>query len=71
MNDWAEAFTTGSPHEAEIVKGLLENHGFNAVVMDNGASSAYPQLGSGDITVLVEREHLLRAMYSLQKNHTS
>ncbi|MBP6312255.1 MAG: DUF2007 domain-containing protein [Flavobacteriales bacterium] len=71
MNNWAVAFTTGSPHEAEIVKGLLESHGFNAVVMDNGSSSAYPQLGLGDITVLVEREHLLRAMYILQKNHSS
>lgn len=71
MNNWAVAFTTVSPHEAELVKGMLENHDLNVVVMDNGSSSAYPQLGLGDFNVLVEREHLLRAMYILQKNHTS
>ena len=34
MGNWTLIFSAGSPHEAEMVRGRLEEHGINAVVMD-------------------------------------
>lgn len=65
MPNWTVVFSTVSRHEAEIVKGLLENHDIQAVVMDVGPS-AYPPLG--ETQVYVERDHVVRALYLVRKH---
>lgn len=63
MGNWTLVFSAGSPHEAEMVRGLLEEHDIAAVVMDQG-SSPYPPLA--DVGVYVDREHVVRALHLLR-----
>ena len=65
MRNWSLVLSTGSPHEAELVKGLLENHGISAVVMDEG-SSAYPHLG--EKRIYVDQDELVRAKHLVSKH---
>ncbi|HMC97592.1 MAG TPA: DUF2007 domain-containing protein [Flavobacteriales bacterium] len=64
MGNWTLVFRAGSSQEAEIVRGLLEEHDIRAVVMDQG-SSAYPPLGES--AVYVDRDDVLRALYLVRK----
>ncbi|MBK6829831.1 MAG: DUF2007 domain-containing protein [Flavobacteriales bacterium] len=65
MGNWTLIFSAGSPHEAEMVRGRLEEHGINAVVMDQG-SRLYPPLA--DVGVYVEPDHAVRAMHILRNS---
>ncbi len=60
MGNWTLIFSAGSPHEAEMVRGRLEEHGIRAVVMDQG-SSPYPPLA--EVGVYVEPDHVVRALH--------
>jgi type III secretory pathway lipoprotein EscJ len=68
MGNWTLILSTGSPQEAQIVKGLLETHGIAAVVMDQ-RSSTYPPLGEAG--VYVERDDVVRALYIVRKDRES
>ncbi len=62
--NWTLVFSAGSPQEAEMVRGLLEEHDIRAVVMDQG-SSAYPPLGGS--AVYVGQDDVMRALYLVRK----
>ncbi|MEO8589839.1 MAG: DUF2007 domain-containing protein [Flavobacteriales bacterium] len=64
MGNWTLVFRAGSLQEAEMVRGLLEEHDIRAVVMDPG-SSAYPPLG--DSAVYVDRDDVMRALYLVRQ----
>lgn len=61
---WTVVFRAGSRHEAELVRGRLEEHDVPAVVMDQG-SYAYPQLG--EVAVLVPKADVMRALYLVRQ----
>ncbi len=65
MGTWALVFSSPSVQEAEIVRGLLDDHGLNAVVMDQ-RSSAYPLVGEAQ--VYVQRDDVLQALYIVRKH---
>lgn len=60
MGNWTLIFSARSPHEAEMVRALLEEHEIAAVVMDHG-SSAYPQLA--DVSVYVGPDEAVKALH--------
>jgi len=60
--DWAPVYQAASRAEAELVRGRLEEHGIEAVVVDNG-SSAYPPLAQA--AVHVRRGDLLRDLHAV------
>lgn len=60
MGNWTLIFSAGSPHEAEMVRGLLEEHDIRAVVMDQGSSLYPPLAGAG---VYVEPQEAVRALH--------
>lgn len=62
--DWATVYRAASRHEAELVRGRLEEHGIQAVVMDQG-SHAYPPLN--EAAVLVPRSDVMRALYLVRQ----
>jgi len=62
MGNWTLILSAGSLHEAEMARGLLEEHDIAAVVMDQGSSS-YPPLA--DVGVYVDREQVVRALHLL------
>jgi hypothetical protein len=65
MGNWTLILSTGSRHEAEIVRGLLEVHGIPVVVMDQ-RSTPYPPLG--EASVYVDRDDVVRALYIVRKD---
>jgi hypothetical protein len=65
MADWTRVFSSTSQQEAELVRGVLETNGIQAVVMD-GRPSPYPQLG--EIEVYVVRDDVMRALYLVRKH---
>lgn len=65
MGIWKVAFTTLSPHEAELVRGMLGSNGIDVVIM-NGNSSPYPQMG--EIELHVAQDDVVRAMYLVRKH---
>lgn len=58
-------FSSASSQEAEIVRGLLEEHEIRAVVMDQ-RSSPYPHVGEAG--VYVQRDDVLQALYLVRKH---
>ena len=64
MGQWTLVLTTSSRTEAELVRGRLEEHDIQAVVMDQ-RSSAYPVFG--EVVVYVESEDVLRALYLVRQ----
>ncbi len=66
MANWTLIHTARDRHEAEILRGQLEAHDIPAVVMDQ-RSSVYPSMGS--IEVLVDRDHVLRALHLIRQSH--
>lgn len=65
MGTWTLVFSSASSQEAEIVKGLLEEHDITAVVMDQ-RSSPYPHMGEAG--VYVQRDDVLQALYLVRKH---
>lgn len=65
MGGWALVHTTTSRADAELVRGRLEEHGINAVVMDL-RSSTYPVFG--ELGVYVPDVDVLRALYLVRQD---
>ena len=65
MGTWTLVFSSSSPHEAEIVRGLLDEHDIHAVVMDQ-RSSSYPVMG--ETGVYVKQEDVLKALYLVREH---
>lgn len=65
MGTWKVVFTTGSPHEAELVRGMLEAHDIQVVIMDQRASP-YPQVGESELHV--PQDDVVRALYLVRKH---
>lgn len=65
MGNWKVAYITPSPHEAELVRGMLEANGIDVVVMV-GNSTPYPQMGETELHVA--QDDLVRAMYLVRKH---
>lgn len=63
-DDWAPVHCAATQQEAELVKGMLEANGIDAVVMHQG-SSPYPFLGEAE--VLVPRADVVRALYLVRQ----
>lgn len=63
MADWTLILQARDRQEAEMVRGRLEANDIPAVVMDQ-RSSVYPMMGN--IEVLVERDHVMRALRVLR-----
>ena len=66
MGNWTLILSTGSPHEAEIIRGLLEEHGIQVVMMDH-RSTPYPPLS--ETRLYVDRDDVVRALYIVRKDH--
>lgn len=64
MANWKLVFSSASPHETEMVRGLLDEHDIQAVVMDQG-SSVYPHLSNSG--VYVDQDDVVRALYIVRK----
>lgn len=62
--DWTEVYSTTDPHEAELLRGMLEAQDVKAFAMDH-RSSAYPNLG--EVKVMVPREQVVRAIHLVKK----
>ncbi|HRD51486.1 MAG TPA: DUF2007 domain-containing protein [Flavobacteriales bacterium] len=63
--DWAPVYQAASRAEAELVRGRLEEHGIDAIVIDTG-SSAYPPLAQA--AVHVRRADVMRALHEVGKS---
>jgi len=61
---WKEVFLTSLDYQAAIAKGILEENGINAVIIDQH-DSAYNSFG--DIIVYVEDEFEARALELLKE----
>ena len=64
MGDWALVVSTPSRSEAELIRGRLEEHDIQAVIMDQ-RSSAYPTYG--EVAVYVACADVLRALYLVRQ----
>ena len=64
MGDWALVVSTPSRSEAELIRGRLEEHDIQAVIMDQ-RSSAYPTCG--EVDVYVACADVLRALYLVRQ----
>lgn len=62
--EWVKIYATGKLHEAEMIKGLLEEHGIHSVVI-NKQDSSY--LAFGEAEVYVNREYALMAINVINK----
>ena len=60
----------GSPWEAELVKGLLENNGIATILKDGLMSTIAPYITS-DITILVSEEKYEDAMEIIRERGKS
>ncbi|ERM82490.1 hypothetical protein P872_17855 [Rhodonellum psychrophilum GCM71 = DSM 17998] len=67
MKNWQKVFENGSPVRAEIVKGVLEEHGINAVII-NKKESVY-QI-HGQYEVMVPNDNSLMAINIIQHEIT-
>jgi type III secretory pathway lipoprotein EscJ len=65
MGTWKVIFSTVSPHEAEVVRSMLEAHDIHAVVMDQ-RSSPYPHVGETELQV--PQDDVMRALYLVRKH---
>jgi hypothetical protein len=58
--DWTLVYSAGSLAEAELVRGRLQEHDIEAVVVDRGPR-VYPQLSEAEVRV--KRADVLRALH--------
>lgn len=65
MGVWKVAHSTPSPHEAELVRGMLEANGIQVVIM-NGHSTPYPQMGETELHVA--QDDVVRALHLVRKH---
>ena len=62
MNEWITIYETAQAVEAEIIRGLLESHGIEAVIM-NQQDSSYK---FGVIKVMIHEENKEKAIEILK-----
>lgn len=63
--DWKIVFTTESPFEAELVRGMLKEHQIDSVII-NQRDSSYGVFG--DISLYVHKDHAEAAARLLSEN---
>jgi Putative prokaryotic signal transducing protein len=62
MSELVEAVRVGSTVEAQLIVGMLEAHGINAIVSADDAGGLEPQLqASGGVRILVARPDVSEA----------
>lgn len=66
MATWTLIHTARDRHEAELVRGLLECHDIEVMIMD-GRSSVHPFIGATQ--VLVDRDDVIRAVHLMARNN--
>lgn len=59
MNGWTSIFETDQLYRAEIMKGLLQDNGIQAIIL-NRKDSSYVMLGT--VTVMVKEEEKQKAI---------
>ncbi|MBL7957435.1 MAG: DUF2007 domain-containing protein [Flavobacteriales bacterium] len=59
-SDWTLVYSAGSLPEAELVRGRLQEHGIEALIMDQSAR-VYPQIG--EVGIYVPRAQVLQALH--------
>lgn len=64
--NWALLISTNLPHEAELIKNLLEHNDIDAVVV-NKKDSFYVTVG--DAEVYVKRDDLIKAKFVIEQNN--
>lgn len=62
--DWTTVHNAATQQEAELVRGMLEANGIDAIVIHQG-SSPYPFLA--EAAVLVPRADAVRALYLVRQ----
>ncbi|HVI43902.1 MAG TPA: DUF2007 domain-containing protein [Chitinophaga sp.] len=68
--DWVKIFSTDLVFEAEIVKGMLLEHGINAVLLNRQSSSYTIALpGQAELYVHESEEKTARDLVQLHNNH--
>ena len=65
MNDWITIFETSQAVEAEIIRGVLESHGIEAVIM-NQQDSSYR---FGVIKVMINEDNKEKALEILENTN--
>ena len=68
MNEWAAVFKTTINSRAEIVKGVLTERGFDAVIVNKKDSTLH--LNHGQVEVQVTKERVLEAMKIIENEIT-
>lgn len=53
---------SGSPWEAELVKGLLESNGINSILRDGDIAAIAPYYEGQEVTIFVEQKDYESAM---------
>lgn len=53
---------SGSPWEAELVKGLLESNGVNSILKDGDMAAIAPYYDGQEVTILVNQDDYESAM---------
>lgn len=66
MRTWKAVFCSGSQHEAEVVRAMLEAHEINVVLVDQH-STPYPQMGETELRVAPD--DVVRALYLVRKQN--
>jgi anaerobic glycerol-3-phosphate dehydrogenase len=60
MKDWTAVYKSPIHSRAEIVKGILSEHGIDAVIVNKKDSTIH--IDHGQVEVLVHRNQVLNAM---------
>ena len=60
MKDWSVVYKTPIVSRAEIVRSILQDRGFSAVIMNKKDSTIH--LSHGQIEVLVPNDQLMQAL---------
>ncbi len=63
--DWTVVYSTHFQHQAELIKGLLEENEIKAIILSQ-RDSAYGSFGT--IEVYVHRDFLIRAKRLIDQN---
>lgn len=59
--EWVQVYSTNVPHQADIVKQMLESNGLEAVVV-NKQDSSYLTFGEAEVYVLFENVEIAKKL---------
>ena len=62
--NWVKLMTTGEPHRAEVIRGMLEEHNIRCVVI-NKRDSAYTIFG--EIEIYTPKDQVVLAVHLIKK----